>query len=371
MFLLTSLILVTVLLGTVLTPALAQAGTIDWPTFKKMLTDQKIQDPYALINWLDAQSQKLDHPAGGWQVSCSGQPAVVWTGLYIKDDTLGGKAKKLLVDGQTGVYIINDNTTVPTTGGSVCLSNFDGNVPNISVEFSKKVVQVWATECAETTSVKNIIDTWSSINKDQVFVNLDALVDNRPTVRLRASQPGVIKNVEAEKVLLWTSGDVSNSKLLLESNGKKLVIATGGQMNVDHAFSGVQLCTPLDASPSTPTQPAPTNTAVVPPPANTATATPDEPKFDITSCKKVYAGVSLDIAESQKADHCVWTVLSYEEKVGQSVLDWFNPLTLVPAVVSGTVGLGLLCLQGLFWLAIAVIVAVLIIVIVRAIANRR
>ena len=109
----------------------------------------------------------------------------------------------------------------------------------------------------------------------------------------------------------------------------------------------------------------------------TPAATTHEPKFDVTTCEVVFAGVPLDIAESQKAGHCVWVVPSptpkpsYEEQVGQSVLEWFNPLTLVPALANGTVGVSLLCLQGLFWLAIAVIVALLIIAIIRAISRRQ
>lgn len=215
----------------------SDGSMVDWLSYRDMV-QATFSDPYALIDWNDGRPEKKDHPAGGWTTGCD---AIVWTGMYVDEPTLGGKAKKLLVDGLTGTFIIDEGTTVPVPGGEICLSDYDGSVPFIAPQFVREPVDVSADACVEPEKVTAIIDAFQDVNADQVFVGLDVLVDNDPTVRLRASGPGIV-NADAGGAYIWTSGYVTNAELLLTSNGKKLFRSTGGEMNISHAFSGVKVC---------------------------------------------------------------------------------------------------------------------------------
>lgn len=218
----------------------AEPGTLSWPKLKAMLeANGKYNDPYNIIDLFDAQSLKQDHPTGGWTVDCASGDAVVWSGVYVEDPSLGGNADAFPNnDGKTGSFVVTDGTTFPTPAGSICISGYDNSMPDLITEYNKPAVDVSASNCIEASKVTTIIDTFSDVNVDQVFINLDVLVDNKPAARLRASGPGKV-NANA---YIWTSGNVSGSaKQILESNGKKL-FKISGKASIDHAFSGVMVC---------------------------------------------------------------------------------------------------------------------------------
>jgi len=125
-------------------------------------------------------------------------------------------------------------------------------------------------------------------------------------------------------------------------------------------------------------------------PASTAIATamptiqPTLIVFDPSSCDENLAGWLLNPAKSTDAGHCVWdepptpTPLptptpapSQGEQMATAWNELVNPFTLLPALWNGTIGLGLGCLNGLFWLAIVGFLTFGVIAVVRAIANRR
>lgn len=233
------------------TPALSDGSALNWKAFKSMLTETGMENPYDLIDWLDARQEKKDHPAGGWTVNA--QASLVWTGMYVDDVTLGGKAYKLLTDGKTGVFVVEKGTVVPTPGGEIPLTGWDDKIPTIEYNTNREAVDVSAKDCLEAQTVKSVIEAAKAINLDQVFSNLDALVDNNQSARLRAGGPGNV-SVTNQQALIWTQPSAvgTGATKLLESNGKALFVATStGTLNVNHAFSGIRLCGNYDGTTAT------------------------------------------------------------------------------------------------------------------------
>ncbi len=231
------------------TSATAQApvpGSISWTDFKQMLSNQGVTDPYVLVDILDAMSQKIDHQTGNWTVTAPA--SLVWTGWYTIDPLPEG-VYPLLVDGRTGVYIVEEGVEVPTPSGEIPLNSWDGDIPLIGIVYTQQVVDVGASNCADSEAIVGFIKTWMTVNPDEVFVSLDTYVDSVPSARLRASGPGNV-TVTAYQALIWTqpTAVTSGANLILESNGKALFLVTEtGTLNVTHAFSGVQLCQPINA----------------------------------------------------------------------------------------------------------------------------
>lgn len=218
--------------------------SMEWATF--VSATNGMNDPYQLINWLDQQSQKVDHKVGGWtSTTGADQAMLVWTGSYIPDPTYGGDVRSWLVDGKTGTWLQKPGTSVvwQTPGGSILVTGFtSSSVASASGGGSA------ATACVDTDKVVAIINSNKKVSPDRIYTLLDEIVDNQTTARIRGDQPATIdgKNV---KTLIWVkSGSVSGNVMPLDiTNGKTLYVVTkDGPVQVGYPYSGMALCSPLD-----------------------------------------------------------------------------------------------------------------------------
>lgn len=309
--------------------------TMNWPAFRDPIVNHSTDpinwnDPYAVINWLDSRIEKVDHPSGNWVIS--GTASLVWTGLYSSMPPTG--THMLLTDGLTGIYVIEGGVTVPTAGGEIKLNGYDGNVPQVQPEFATEAVDVSAPDCATTSQVKAIIDAWKDSVPDQVFTNLDVLVDNLQRARLRAGGPGNVK-VEAGKALLWGQpGSIVDPsvKVLLTSNGKALFLATkSATVSVMHAFSGVALCEKFDGTA------APVATKSYNKPAPAATAAPAQPSG--ASC--VAKGDLVSAINNNKGSAAMYDALAkfpgVKHDAGDVTVSWLKSLIVVSDSATGDV----------------------------------
>lgn len=221
-------------------PQAKSGQCMDWNTF--VAQTQGITDPYKLIDWLDLRPEKVDHPQAGFTLT----PGIyiLWTGLYVSDTSLGGTTTSFRVDGKTGVWIVNtsQNLTVPTAGGTICITGFGGAVS------PSPVVSPAASSCVDTAQVISIINSNKTSNPNQIYVLLDQMVDQNPSARMR-NGVAASYSIDNSKALFWVrTGQINGSVLELDrTESKSLYLATAsGTVSVTFAHSGVRLCSDLN-----------------------------------------------------------------------------------------------------------------------------
>lgn len=225
---------------------LPQSGCMSWTAFKA-LADGK--GTYELIDVLDAQTMKKDHPKaeGAWNVT---DVSVVWTGLYVDDTTLGGTTTPITVDGKTGVWLVDGPVTVPTASGEICITGFDGTMPStLGVDPNRNggTIQV-PNACVPTADVVALFNANKTTDPNAIYRGLDEIADNNPDARIRF---GGTANVIAlnTKTLVWSqTGTAFGALLELDRFESKSIwlATTNTTLNMTYPFSGLNLCTPLN-----------------------------------------------------------------------------------------------------------------------------
>lgn len=206
-----------------------------------------VGDPYGLIAKLDAQNAKIPQSTTPFTISAT-ECVLYWTGAYTGGVFPTGFVP-IFVDGQTGVFLIRQGTTVTlsSVGAWMPLSSFD---PNAVVVASSAV----PTGCMPAEKALVLINTYGKSNPDYMFDEFDKAVnvEGAPwlNARMRPTPDGPAQYQAQNTQALWwvRTGNIEGPVIeLVQSLGKSLYLSTAdGQIDVTWAHAGVVLCTPLN-----------------------------------------------------------------------------------------------------------------------------
>jgi len=207
--------------------------------------------PKPLIDALDARAEKVHHATGGWLAK---SPSVIWTGLYYSpnDNTLGGSLYPYVVDGLTGVYLVQKDVEIQSPGASACMTTLDGLTNglqmNQNLEPTSKVTS--ATGCFDKNTFVAIVNAFHT-SGTTLFNRVDELVDMNPQIQL-AGETTVTAGKPATRVIWVRDGALQGTdgvdyvKLHSAGGMTMYLLATDAEGKTTWLYRGLVTCNGID-----------------------------------------------------------------------------------------------------------------------------